>query len=237
MPQALQADHLSFRYTNGQSGKFAVDNVSLTVEEGERLLLLGPNGAGKSTLLKMFAGLLRPTDGGVTIWGRSPIQSRGQMGVVGNATYLYEELTVAENLRLYAELFGVTDTRRVGFVLDMLQLREYAHERVGSLSRGQQQRVALARAILHDPPILFLDEPDTGLDAASAALLQEVLLTPGRTVVLTTHNLEVGAAWGTRSALLARGRVERLDSSLNSARVPELALHLRALARSSVVPA
>src|SRR5207248_4417317 len=113
-----------------------------------------------------------------------------------------------ENLRFYAELYGVVAPRqRSATLLERVGLAELANERVGRLSRGQQQRVTIARALLHDPPVLLLDEPDTGLDVAAFGLLEDLILGSQRTVVLTTHNLAAGLRLATRAAVLARGHV------------------------------
>src|SRR5207248_7070776 len=117
--------------------------------------------------------------------------------------------TAAENLRLYADLYGVDPVAdRVAELLERVGLAYLADERVGRLSRGQQQRVTIARALLHDPPVLLLDEPDTGLDLAAFGLLEQLIVAGGdRAVVLTTHNLATGLRLGTRAAVLSRGRL------------------------------
>jgi ABC-type multidrug transport system ATPase subunit len=201
------------------------------VSAGERLLLLGPNGAGKTTFIRVFSGLMRPSQGDASILGHAPREARGHVGVVSHFTYLYDELTALENLRLYSELYGVPDPAgRSTRLLEEVGLPQVAHERVGRLSRGQQQRVAIARALVHDPPVLLLDEPDTGLDLAAFALL-ELLATRGdRAVVLTTHNLAAGIRLGTRVAVLSRGRLVHDQASVAPADGPALADMLQRLA-------
>jgi heme exporter protein A len=201
---ALQADRLSARYP-GQVAP-ALADVDVALEPGERLLLLGPNGAGKSTFIRIFAGLMRGSSGEALIDGKPARQARASVGVVSHATFLYDELTAAENLRLYAQLYGAPEAR--GFaLLDEIGIGHLADVQVGRMSRGQQQRVAIARALVHDPDVLLLDEPDTGLDVAAFGLLETLVADARRTVVLTTHNLATGLRLGTRAAVLAQGRI------------------------------
>ena len=188
--------------------------AELRVPWGGRLALLGPNGAGKSTLLRAIATLSRPTAGFVQIAGRDafaePSVVRRLIGVVAHQTYLYDELTALENLRFYADLYDLPDAaRHAEAILDRVGLTARRNVRAGSLSRGQQQRLTLARALLHDPPILLLDEPDTGLDLAAFGLLESLLLGEERTVVMTTHNLRQAARLCDRYAILSGGRIVR----------------------------
>ncbi|HKS95076.1 MAG TPA: ABC transporter ATP-binding protein, partial [Terriglobia bacterium] len=150
----------------------ALRRVELRVEPGDAVLLYGPNGAGKTTLLRTLAALSRPTEGEVLFNGqdihRHPGLSKGRVGFVSHATFLYGELTGRENLRFAGTLFGLDDLEpKIDRALDLFAVRERASEPVRGLSRGLQQRVSLARAFLHDPDFLLLDEPFTGLDAAS----------------------------------------------------------------------
>lgn len=188
--------------------------VDLTVPWGARLALLGPNGAGKSTLLRAIATLSRPTAGVVQIAGRDAFAEapsvRRLIGVVAHQTYLYDELTALENLRFYADLYDLpAAARHAEAILDRVGLTARRNVRAGSLSRGQQQRLTLARALLHDPPLLLLDEPDTGLDLAAFGLLETLLLGEERTVVMTTHNLRQAARLCDRYAILSGGRLVR----------------------------
>ncbi len=189
--------------------------VTLQVEPGQRLLLVGANGSGKTTLIKIMATLSRPTAGRVLMHGydtqEEAARVRSSLGVLSHQTYLYGELTVLENLRFYGRMYGVPDVDgRAGELLRLVSLQNWGEAQVRTLSRGMQQRVALARALLHQPPILLLDEPDTGLDQRAADVLGDLLATvaaEGRTVVLTSHNLERGLALADRAALLAGGKI------------------------------
>jgi heme exporter protein A len=192
----------------------AVDGVSFQLDRGLLLAIFGPNGAGKSTLLRMLAGVLRPTSGQIRVAGepaRVPDREwRRRVGVVSHESFLHGHLTAEENLLFYGRLFGLPHLKeRVGEHVDAMGLREGAGVPVADLSRGFQQRVALARALLHDPEVVLLDEPYTGLDAHAAGLLREQLgsLKDGqRTVVLVTHNLRQGLELADRVAIQVRGR-------------------------------
>lgn len=192
----------------------AVDGVDLTLSRGEFLVVFGPNGAGKSSLLGMLGGALRPTHGSVSVGG-VPLDFgdgdwRRRIGVVSHQGFLYGQLTVAENLRFYGQLFGLSDLdRRIPERLERVGLAERAGFRVRELSHGMRQRLSLARALLHDPDVVLLDEPYTGLDPSAAAVLRDVLreLRDGsRTVVMVTHNLSEGLELATRVAIQVAGR-------------------------------
>jgi heme exporter protein A len=231
---ALRAEALGAHYPGQPETSPALADVSLTLEPGDRLLLLGPNGAGKSTFIRVFAGLMRAAHGHAWVQDIPARKARHLLGVVSHATFLYDELTAAENLRLYGELYGVPDpARRAEALLEQVGLPHMAHEQVGHLSRGQQQRVAIARAIVHEPPILLLDEPDTGLDVASFHLLEEVVSTPGRSVVLTTHNLAAGLRLGNRAVVLSHGRLVHEQADVTPSDAAPLSSLLHHLATAS----
>ncbi len=205
---ALRAEKLCARYPGQAASSPALLDVDLDVEAGERVLLLGPNGAGKSTFIRVFAGLMKATRGQALVAGEPASAVRAQVGVVSHATFLYDELTALDNLRLYAHLYGVADAHsRAAAVLEQVGLAQLGDVQVGRLSRGQQQRVTLARAVIHEPSVLLLDEPDTGLDVAAFAILESLVVTYGRTVVVTTHNLATGLRLATRVAVLGGGRI------------------------------
>ncbi len=198
----------------------AVDGISFGLEEGELLTVLGPNGAGKSTLLGLLGGSLRPHSG--EIWFRSERRDpavtewRREIGVLSHRTFLYGALSARENLAFYGSLYDLTDlSERVEQRLAEVGLSAASDRRVQGFSRGMRQRLALARTLLHDPSLVFLDEPFTGLDVHASSLLRQVLvrLKDGRrTVILVTHNLSEGLALADRVAIQSRGRFAFLGS-------------------------
>jgi len=192
----------------------AVDRVSFSLASGELLTILGPNGAGKSTLLGMLGGALRPDDGEIHFRGeiRDPGETawRREIGVLSHRTFLYGPLTARENLTFYGRLYGLDGLgERVTTALADVGLAPHADRQARGFSRGMRQRLALARTLLHDPALVLLDEPFTGLDIHASALLRDVLVRlrdGARTVVLVTHNLAEGLALADRVAIQARGR-------------------------------
>jgi heme exporter protein A len=192
----------------------AVDEVDLTLARGDFLTVFGPNGAGKTSLLGMLGGATRPTRGEVLINGArisySDSSWRSQVGILSHRGFLYSRLTASENLRFYGRLFGLGDLETlIGERLERVGLSSRADFRVDQLSHGMRQRLSLARALLHDPDIVLLDEPYTGLDPSASAVLRAVLtsLRDGhRTVVMVTHNLREGLAMATRLAIQTAGR-------------------------------
>jgi heme exporter protein A len=207
--------------------------VNLAVKEGEFVTLFGPNGAGKTTFLRIVATLSRPTGGTVTIAGL-PLPTyadavRGLLGVVSHHPLLYGDLSAEENLYFYARLYHIRSElcpARIEEVLHAVGLDRRATDLVRTFSRGMQQRLAIARAILHDPPILLLDEPYTGLDQDASATLDSVLrdvALQGRTVLMTTHDLARGLALSDRVAILSKGKIayEAPSASLDHAAFAE----------------
>ncbi len=211
MPAALEVEHLTKRF--GRAA--ALTDVSLTVGAGETTLLLGPNGAGKTTLLRCASTLLKPQRGSVRIAGldaaRHGAAVRRRLAVLGHESFLYPDLSPLENLTFYARLYRLTAIEeRVAALVDRLGLRGWAHRPVRTLSRGLLQRCALARVLLHEPDLLLLDEPFTGLDAAARALLSDVLREAharGTAILMSTHDLELGLSLCQRAAVLAGGRL------------------------------
>lgn len=192
----------------------AVDGVDFRLEPGQVLTLFGPNGAGKTTLLRLLSGSLR-ADGGTLRLDGAPLDTRSpewqsRVGVLSHRGFLYAHLTARENLRFYADLYGIADPGpRIEARLAAVGLADRADDRVREFSRGMAQRLALARTLLHDPDVVLLDEPWTGLDAHAAAVLRETLeaLRDGhRTVVLVTHNLTEGLELADRVAIQVGGR-------------------------------
>lgn len=192
----------------------AVRGIDLALARGEFLTIFGPNGAGKSTLLRMLCGAVRPTRGTVRIAGEEVGGEeegwRRKIGLLSHQTFLYPGLTAAENLDFYARLYSLPGRKARGAeALRDVGLLERAGDRVRTFSRGMQQRLALARTLLHDPEVVFLDEPYTGLDPHASAMLRSVLdrLKDGRrTVVLVTHNLSQGLEQADRVAVQVGGR-------------------------------
>lgn len=195
--------------------RLVLRGVDLHLEPGEFVTLLGSNGAGKTTLLHIIATLSKATAGEVKIGGvdlaSHAAHVRRYLGLVSHKTLLYDDLTAEENLRFYGRMYDVPRlAERVEAVLEMVGLWGRQRDPVWTYSRGMQQRLAIARAILHDPPVLLLDEPDTGLDQHATAMLGRLLQSVGvkqRTVLMTTHNLERGLSLGQRVLILAGGRI------------------------------
>jgi len=185
----------------------ALDDISFSLPAGRTLAVFGPNGAGKTTLLRVLAGLIRPQSGAVHLEG-----GRRVVGWIGHQSHLYGHLTVRENLVFWASLYDVPAARRrarADEVMGLLGIADRADQLTRTLSRGLQQRAAIARALVHDPRVLLLDEPFTGLDLAAAAdcrRLLAALAATGRAVVIATHNVEEGAELATDLAFQHRGR-------------------------------
>jgi heme exporter protein A len=166
-------------------------------------------------LLHIVATLSKPSGGGVTISGYSTVDAatelRRLIGLVSHKTLLYDDLSAAQNLRFYAQMYDVPHaSNRIETLLNQVGLWARQHDPVRTYSRGMQQRLAIARAMLHNPPILLLDEPDTGLDQHAADRLSELLTAVGahqRTILMTTHNLERGLSLGNRVVILAKGKI------------------------------
>lgn len=189
----------------------ALDDVSFTVQSGQTLAVFGPNGAGKTTLLKVLAGLIHPQRGNARIEG-----GRRAVGWIGHQAQLYGTLTVRENLRFWGSLYDLAPAAletRLGQLLARLDLQEHADRLVRALSRGLVQRVAIARALIHDPRVLLLDEPFTGLDRTAAETFRRLLAqqaAEGRATVLVTHNVEEGTELATDVAFMRAGRFVHL---------------------------
>ena len=207
---AIEAKHLSKAF----GARKAVDDVSFALPEGSFLSIFGPNGAGKTTLLRVLATLARPTSGEASIAGidikENPDDARGRIGLISHQSMLYPDLTAEENLLLYAQLYGVVDPQaRVDELLDAVGLSHRRLDLVRTFSRGMTQRVSIARALVHDPDVVFLDEPYSGLDPHAVdifdALIEQVR--GDRTFVMVSHDLAKGFSMCTHALVLARGRV------------------------------
>jgi len=194
-----------------------VSALDLTVRAGEFYALLGPNGAGKTTILRMVAGLLRPDAGDIAIFGidaqRDPIAAKRMVAWVSDEPMVYDRLTPLEYLEFVAGLWQIDATTaqaKADDLIDWLGLRPHANELCAGFSKGMLQKVALAGALVHDPRLIILDEPLTGLDAGSARQVKDVLLgkvRDGVTVIMTTHILEVAERMAERIGVIANGRL------------------------------
>jgi ABC-2 type transport system ATP-binding protein len=195
----------------------AVDGLDLKVREGEFYALLGPNGAGKTTTLRMVAGLLRPDSGAISVSGidalADPVAAKQIMAWISDEPMIYDKLTPREYLEFVAGLWGIAPDvaeARTQDLLSWLDLTAHANERCEGFSKGMRQKVALAGALVHDPRVIILDEPLTGLDAGSARQVKSVLrerVDAGGTIVMTTHILEVAERMADRIGVIAHGRL------------------------------
>jgi ABC-2 type transport system ATP-binding protein len=216
---AIEVDHISKRFGELQ----AVDGVSFTVSKGEIFGLLGPNGAGKSTLIRMLTTLVPPTSGTAVVAGhdiiRDPNAVRANIGVIPQNMTSDPELTCAENLGIHARLYGITGKRRrqrTEELLEAVGLADRADALASTLSGGMRRRLEIARGLVHDPQILFLDEPTTGLDPVSRISVWEMIKVlrshQGRTLFLTTHYMDEADRLCDRVAIVDRGQIVALDT-------------------------
>jgi len=209
---ALEVKGLTKRFD-----RLAVDSLDLTIHAGEFYALVGPNGAGKTTTLRMVAGLLRPDAGAVSIFGidalQNPVAAKQVMAWVSDEPMIYDKLTPLEYLEFVAGLWGIAPSVSEPIaqdLLDSLGLAPHRHERCEGFSKGMRQKVALAGALVHDPRLIILDEPLTGLDAVSARHVKGLLserVRAGCTVIMTTHILEVAERMADRIGVIASGRL------------------------------
>jgi len=219
----------------------ALRGVDLHVSEGEFISLVGPNGAGKSTLLRIVATLLQPTDGEISVGGWIfPLHAakvRRHLGLVSHQPLLYRDLTAAENLEFFAQLYQLDDIQqRVAEALKKVGLFARQRDPVGGFSRGMVQRLTIARATLHEPDVLLLDEPYTGLDQDASQLLDSLLQREsehGRTILLITHDLSHGLEQSDRIAVLNRGRIVSIQESSRTTEAEFLELYAHHTRRSS----
>lgn len=193
----------------------ALRSLDLALPWGDFLIIFGPNGSGKTTLIKVLATISRPTLGEVKVAGfdlkRNPTAIRRNIGLVTHQPLLYGELTGLENLRFHGRMFALPHLEeRIEKVADLMGVTSYLGRKISVLSHGMQKRLSLARAILHDPPILLLDEPETGLDQEALEMLGQMVRAGERgrrTVLMATHSLERGFALGSRVAILVGGKI------------------------------
>jgi ABC-2 type transport system ATP-binding protein len=236
-PAALQLTALTKHF-----GRPAVDQLNLTVRRGELYALLGPNGAGKTTTLRMVAGLLAPDSGKIEVFGidlaANPAGAKQAMAYLPDDPMLYAKLKPTEYLEFIAGLWGIAAADaepRARKLLDWLDLTKHAHELTEGFSRGMKQKLALAGALIHEPQLLILDEPLTGLDAAAARQVKDLLVdhvNGGGTVILTTHILEVAERLAQRigiiehGRLIAEGTLDELRSRAGAATLEDVFLQL-----------
>jgi ABC-2 type transport system ATP-binding protein len=199
------------------AGKVAVDGLDLAIAPGEFHALLGPNGAGKTTTLRIVAGLMKPDSGSVTIMGRDvaaePAEAKRSLAFLPDDPLLYGKLYPLEYLEFVAGLWSIDAAQaqgRADELVSMLGLDDKRGERIDAFSRGMRQKLALAGALIHDPAVMILDEPLTGLDAAAARLVKDILLERakrGCAIVLTTHILEIAERLAQRISIISRGKI------------------------------
>jgi len=207
----IKAEDLKKSYGNFE----ALKGVDLSIKNGEFYTLFGPNGAGKTTLIKLLATLTDPTSGKLSILGidaKKDVQKiRSTIGVISHDPYLYETLTAFENIKFFGELYGITDiNERAQYVIKQVGLESRSSDLVRTFSRGMKQRLTVARAIVHEPKILLLDEPYTGLDQHGAQIFGEMLSQlkkQNRTIIMTTHNIDEGLDLSDRVGILAKGKI------------------------------
>lgn len=200
----------------------AVDHVSFHVAKGEIVGLLGPNGAGKSTLMKILTCYIAPTEGDATVCGHSiyddPIEVRRHIGYLPEHNPLYPDMYVREYLRFAAGLGGVKDRNAAADrMIELTGLTPEAHKRIGQLSKGYRQRVGLAQALIHDPEVLILDEPTTGLDPNQLEFIRSVIRQAGqdKALLLSTHIMQEVEAMCSRAVIINRGRIVADDPVSN----------------------
>ena len=220
-------DHLTIDDVSRYYGRRrALSHVSLELQKGELVGLLGPNGAGKSTLLGVLATLIRPSSGrifyGNHSGSRSTSELRERIGFLSHDLQLYEELTARENLEFFAGLYGLDNpSERATRALSRAGLGRRENDVVDSYSRGMRQRLALERALLHDPRLILLDEPFTGLDEMATVALTDRLLglkRSGCMVLVATHDLDIADEFVDRSVMLRNGKMVKLDGEFGSLR-------------------
>jgi ABC-2 type transport system ATP-binding protein len=215
---AIEAGHLVKRFGTVT----AVNDVSLTVREGETFGFLGPNGAGKTTTIRLLTGVLTPDSGTVHITGidihRHPLDAKMQMGVIPESSTVYGDLSAEQNLHLSGKMYGMPRARRderINEILSRLGLSEKRRNPVRTFSKGMKQRVSIACAIIHRPRVLFLDEPTSGLDVQSRRLVIETIHQmneQGSTIFLTTHNIEEANTLCQTVCIINKGKIVAQDS-------------------------
>lgn len=203
--------------------KVVLNGINFDVAEGEVFGYLGPNGAGKTTTMRIILGLLNPTSGEALVMGRNLAEddeARGRIGVVLENDGLYEDQTAYDNLDYYAQLYDVSKRKeRIEELLKFVGLYDLRYEKVGAFSKGMKRKLAIARALVHDPEILFLDEPSAGLDPEAQRMVRELIVNlskeSGKTIFLNSHNLDEVQRICDRTAILHRGKIVVCDTVEN----------------------
>jgi heme exporter protein A len=215
---------VEFKKVNKKYGHIhALRDVSLSINKGEFISIFGPNGAGKSTFLKILCTMTSPSSGDIMYEGThlKKLQDdfRSRFGVISHQPFLYSELTALENLRFYAKLYGVENIdSRIKFLLDKVELYKRRNDKVRGYSRGMLQRLSITRALLHDPDIVVLDEPYTGLDTHASSILTKILMElfgEEKTIVMVTHNMKQGYDAASRLAIIKGGKLVFDDMKSN----------------------
>ncbi|MCB4203385.1 ABC transporter ATP-binding protein [Deferribacterales bacterium Es71-Z0220] len=204
----------------------ALKGVSFSLEKGDFLSIFGPNGAGKSTLLKILSAQTRPTKGKVYFSGidltKQPDEFRKTFGVISHLPFLYENLSAFDNLKFYAKIYGVDNIEvKVEEILKKVELLNRKNDYVRGYSRGMLQRLSIARALIHDPEIILLDEPYTGLDQHASYILTNILreqFKNKKTIIMVTHNLSRGYDLGSKIAIMKKGEIALFEKKEN---IPE----------------
>ena len=212
--RVIEARGLSKVFKDRHRGELrAVDGVSFVVSPGEIVALLGPNGAGKTTTMRMLAGLLAPDDGECSLAGRPPERARELLGFLPADSGLYHRLTPREVLRIFGRLSGLAEQelgRRIDYLSERVGMAGFMDTRIAKLSTGMRQRVAVARCLVHDPPILIMDEPTKGLDVESARAVEDFILEMrenGKAILVSTHIMEEAEFLADRVVVITRGRI------------------------------
>ena len=250
---SVVVDTLAKEYRNPKGEPFrAVDGISFTAKSGTIFGLLGPNGAGKTTALRMLSTLIRPTTGDATIEGYSvnvdPAAVRSRIGFLTGSTGLYPRLTALEVVRYFARMYGMEKDAvdaRIRLLFDQLEITPFQNKRCGELSTGMTQKVSIARAIVHDPPVLILDEPTTGLDVLASQHIVEFILSSresGKCVIFSTHIMSEAErlcdeiAIIHRGSIIASGTVDELRKLTGESKVEDVFLAVLGMGDPETAP-
>lgn len=205
------------------NGKTILNGISFEVKEGEIFGFLGPNGAGKTTTMKIILGLLKPTSGNALVFGKNLGENdnlRRRVGVLLENDGLYEHLSAYENLNYYAQLYSVSEIEdKIKNLLEFVDLSDKQNDKVGTFSKGMKRRLALARSIIHDPEVLFYDEPSSGLDPEAQKMVRDLILRlskeKGKAIFLNSHDLDEVERVCSRIAILQKGEIRAYDTVEN----------------------